>query len=707
MKQILYFLFLCTFLVRVSFAQQSYTNINPDTIKALPFDNGKMWTFDFPPTDYFSKTYGFTPDQKWYDDVRLSSLRFGMGCSASFISEDGLIITNFHCSQNLLSNVEKEGENFLKTGFYAQKPEDERNCPRLAVNQLIDMQDVTKEVSDAFNSGKTTVEKNQLKAAKIKELEGNTGGDNSLTKRVVSFYNGGRYSLYTYKMYRDIRLVLVPEFQLGMFGGDPDNYTYPRYSLDYTLWRAYENGKPVKVKNFFKMSDKPLDSDEVLFVVGNPGRTNKQKTVAQLEYMRDYSYFYGTIINTELQDIYQEMAVEFPEKYNEYSLAFSNTANGTKRYAGVLRGLRNPVYMGRKKDFERQFQEKVNSESSLKSKYASLWKEINNTRSEMRRIADERYGFMRDQLGSRYFQLAQNLYDYAVQMKLSENERKPEYKGDSLKYTVKMMFPARFDQEVEKRKLRITEKVMRIALGNDNEFVQSLFANNKGKAAVDYLFGKITVKSKEDIDNFIAKGPDAIMAINDPVMNYIKKTYDRYMEITKLEKEITETEAVYEEQLGHGLYEVYGTSIPPDGTGTLRISDGVLKSYSYNGTIAPLYTTFYGLFDRYYSFNKKFPWSLPAKWIDAYKDINLATPFTFISTHDIVGGSSGSPVINKEKEFVGIAFDGNIESNSGYFIYDTELNRMITMSALGIMESIKSVYKADRVLGEIKAGKMK
>lgn len=175
MKKLKYFALVCFLLLNVSFAQQLKHNINPDTIKALPFDNGKMWTFDFPPTDYFSKTYNFTPDNNWYDDVRLSSLRFGMGCSASFISEDGLIITNFHCSENLLSDVEKDGEDFLKNGYYAQTPVDERKHPNLFVDQLISLKDVTKEVSDAFNSGKTKEEMNQLKIAKIKEIESNTG----------------------------------------------------------------------------------------------------------------------------------------------------------------------------------------------------------------------------------------------------------------------------------------------------------------------------------------------------------------------------------------------------------------------------------------------------------------------------------------------------------------------------------------------------
>jgi len=707
MKQINLLSFVLVLLFNISFAQQTYQTINPDTVKAHPFDNGKMWTFDFPPNDYFSKEYNFSPDDEWYNDVRLSSIRFGMGCSSSFISEDGLIITNYHCSNNLVTALQKDGEDILKNGFYAERPEDERKHPTLFVDQLIAFSDVTKEVSDAFNSGKTRDEKNKLKVSKIKELESNDSEDKSFVRRVVSFYNGGRYSLYTYKRYKDIRLVLVPEFQLGMFGGDPDNYTYPRYSLDFTLWRAYENDKPLHIKNYFKFSSEMLNPDEPLFVIGNPGRTSKQKTYAQLEYMRDYTYLYNTLIYTELQDIYQELMDKYPDKFNEYSLRFSGIANGTKRYAGVLRGLRNVIYMARKRDFEKQFSDKVNADPVLKEKYASQWGNIQGTRDEMRKISDEKYGYLRNDQVSRFFKIESDLYDYAVQMKLPEEKRRKEYKDTSLDSVKKFLFPIRFDEALEIKKIRINEKLMKLSLGTENEHVKSLFGNKNGEAAEDYLYSRIKVKSKKDVDDLLASGPDAILNLDDPIMNYIRKTSDRFNEITRLEKEITVTESVYEEQLGQGMYIVYGTSIPPDGTSTLRISDGVLKSYNYNGTIAPLWTTFYGLYDRYYSFNKKFPWNLPDRWKDIPNGLNLSTPFTFISTHDIVGGSSGSPVINKNKEFVGIAFDGNIESNAGYFIFDTEENRMITMSALGIMESIKNVYKAERIVQEIQSGKMK
>ena len=696
MKQFISILLLSIFFVNLSFSQHLYNGINLDTVKALRFDTGKMWTFDFPPNDYLDKTYDFDPSSDWLDSVRLSALRFGFGCSASFISEDGLILTNYHCSYGQLDNLQKSGEELLKTGFTAEKLEDERISSNLYVDQLISIKDVTKEVIDAIN-----------KTQKIKELTDNKG-DKSLVLRVIPLYNGGKYSLYTYKRYRDIRLVLVPEYELGLFGGDPDNYTYPRYSLDFTIWRAYDdNGKPLKTKNYFKWSTDGAKEDEPIFVIGNPGQTSKLKTVSQLEYMRDITYDYSSIVYKEITDIYQELINEKIGDFNDHFTRFYSASNGAKRYVGLLRGLRNQYFMARKKDFENSFRSKVTSDPELNSKDGTMWNNIESTRMEMRKIINERIAYARnDQWISKYIKMASDLVEFAQQMKLPEEQRENKYKGKFFETAIDSIYPAKFDIPVEIRKLRITQLLLKKYMGDDNEFLNKLFNNKSGNEAADYLISKSEIKTKEQVASLIKKGSDAILNSNDPLIWFILKTNDRFNEVTKLEKEINETESVYTDMLGQALFAVYGTSIPPDGSGTLRIGDGVLKSYSYNGTIAPTHTTFYGMYDRYYSFNKKSPWALPEKWAHPPKDFNLSTPFTMISTHDIVGGSSGSPVINEKRELVGLAFDGNIESNSGYFIYDAEDNRMISVCSQAILEAISHIYKSERITNEIKKGKI-
>jgi len=707
MKHIKLLSLLLLFLVNPSFSQHLYNGINLDTVKAQRFDTGKMWTFDFPPNNYFEDTYNFNPSSDWLDSVRLSALRFGFGCSASFISEDGLILTNYHCSYGQLDDLQKPGEDLLKNGFTAATLKDERISSKLFVDQLISIKDVTKEVLDAFNSGKTSDERTLNKTQKINGLTNNMG-DESRVLRVVPLYNGGKYSLYIYKRYKDIRLVLVPEYELGLFGGDPDNYTYPRYSLDFTIWRAYDDdGKPLKTNNYFKWSTKGANEDEPVFVIGNPGQTSKLKTISQLDYMRDFTYDYSSIVYKEITNIYQELINEKIGDFNDHFTLFFSASNGAKRYIGLLRGLRNQYYMARKKDFENSFKSKVKADPELNSKYGTMWGNIESTRLEMRKIINERIAYGRsDRWISKYIKMASDLVEFARQMKLPEEQRINKYKGNFFETAIDSIYPAKFDTPVEIRKLRITQLLLKKYMGDDNEFLKKLFDNKSGNEAAEYLIGRSEIKTKEQVETLIKKGSDAILGSNDPLIWFILKTNDRYNEVTKLEKEINETESVYTDLLGQALFSVYGTSIPPDGSGTLRIGDGVLKSYSYNGTIAPAHTTFYGMYDRYYSFNKKSPWALPEKWAHPSKDFDLATPFTMISTHDIIGGSSGSPVINEKRELVGLAFDGNIESNSGYFIYDTENNRMISVCSQAILEAISHIYKSERITNEIKNGKI-
>ena len=707
MKQVKLFQLFLLFLANLSFSQNLYNGINLDTVKAQRFDTGKMWTFDFPPNDYLDKTYDFNPSSDWLESVRLSALRFGFGCSASFISEDGLILTNYHCSYGQWDNLQKSNEDILKTGFTAATLQDERISSKLFVDQLISIKDVTKEVIEAINTGQTAGEKNKNKAQKIKDLT-NNDGDKSLVLRVVTLYNGGKYSLYTYKRYKDIRLVLAPEYELGLFGGDPDNYTYPRYSLDFTLWRAYDdNGKPLKTKNYFKWSVDGAKEDEPIFVIGNPGQTSKLKTVSQLEYMRGFTYDYGALVQKEVTDIYQELINEKIGDFNDHFTRFFSSSNGAKRYLGLMSGLRNQYYMARKLDFENSFKSKVKADPDLNLKYGSMWDNIKSTRMEMRKIINERIAYARnDQWISKYIKMASDLVEFAQQMKLPEVQRKSKYKGNFFETAIDSIYPDKFDVPVETRKLRITQLLLKKYMGNNNEFLKSLFGSKSGNDAAEYLMSKSEIKTREQVAALINKGSDAILGSNDPLIYFILKTNYRFNEVTKLEKEINETESAYTDMLGQALFSLYGTSIPPDGSGTLRIGDGLLKSYSYNGTIAPTHTTFYGMYDRYYSFNRKSPWALPEKWAHPSKEFNLSTPFAMISTHDIVGGSSGSPVINEKKELVGLAFDGNIESNSGYFIYDTEDNRMISLCSQAILEAISHIYKSERITNEIKNGRI-
>jgi hypothetical protein len=696
-------------LILYIFALPLSAQVNYDTVKAQKFDTGKMWTFEYFPQDYIKSTYGFNATEDWLKKVRLSAIRFANFCSSSFVSEDGLIMTNHHCVDGLVESVQKEGENIPKNGFFAPTLADERKVPNLFVDQLALIEDVTAPVLEALNSGKTDAEKIEKKNAKIKELESSYSQQTGLNCKITTLFNGGKYSLYGYKSYTDIRLVYANERIVGLYGGDPDNFTYPRYDADFAFLRAYDtDGKPLKTENYFKFSQSGAKEDELLFVVGNPGSTQRLKTVAQLEYYRDITYRNGSFLLNRMFSIYDELIAEEPAKADEYRGQQFFIGNSAKVYKGVLAGLLDPAFMARKKDFQKKLQDAVNSNPELKQKYGHLWGGIQATRNELRKFASENAVYtMSPMMSTAYMKIARKVVALATNLKKPDAEREADYRADKLEATINNIFPAQMNKSLEEKLLAMFADFMIMNLGKDHIFVTKMFNGLGGKAAAEYALKNSVLTSKEKVVELAKKDPDAILKTDDPFLFFVINTQTNAKMYAAKVKEITTTEQALENELGQVLYAVYGTSIPPDATFTLRISDGVMKSYSYNGTIAPTVTTFYGMYDRYYSFKKQYPWDLPERWAKPSPELNYSTPYNFISTNDIIGGNSGSPVINSKAEVVGAAFDGNIESLPGNFIFTTEANRTVSVSSQGILEILKNITKAKRIADELINGKIK
>lgn len=676
----------------------------PDTVESKKFDTGKMWTFEDAPVDYFKEKYGFKPSESWLNDVRMSALKFANWCSASFVSEDGLVMTNHHCIEMISEKIQKEGEDIKENGFYASSLEEERKVPGLFVDQLVFIEDVTDEVITAMSMGKTDQEKIEMKRNKINELTEGYSEELGLKCKITELYNGGKYSLYGYRRYTDVRAVFFAEFDIGLYGGDPDNFTYPRYNSDFAFVRVYgDNGNPLKTDHYFKYSDGGAEFGEPIFVVGNPGSTQRLKTVAQLEYMRDFTYLNRSILLNETQKLLEELMEEIPEKAAQYKSTTFFVANSAKVFRNVLKGLRDPYLLARKKDFEEKFKYAVMKDPELKAKFGHIWKGIENTRNELRKTAGFRSAFaLNPMLSSKYLLRAQSIVSLAKKLD-DGNQDLP----DEIKSEIKSLFEKEFVKLEEDKKLELQAKIIALNLGKDHPVYKKLFWDLEGPEAVDYALENAKIKSAEDLMEYAKKGKSAILESGDPFIEYIKMTQDKLNQYNAEIEEIMETEEVLEDELGQALFAVYGTTIPPDATFTLRISDGLMKGYNYNGTEAPAFTTFYGLYDRYYSHNKKDPWDLPESWKNVERDFDLSKPYNFVSTCDITGGSSGSPVINKDKEIVGLAFDGNIESIPGDFIFTTERNRMVSVASEGILEILKSVYEADRLYKELKAGRIK
>jgi len=701
---ILLLIFNCSFVT----AQNNFNGVESDSVKAGRFDTGRMWTFEYPPTDYFEDEYNFKPDKEWYDNVRMSALKFATYCSASFVSEDGLIMTNEHCAEKSVTQVNKEGEDLHENGFIAYSTNEERPVPGLYVDQLVLIEDVTDEIQDAMNKETSDEKKFEIESEKISEIEKRYEDKTGLIISVTPLYNGARYSLYGYKRYNDVRLVFVPEFGAAYFGGEEDNFTYPRYNLDCSFFRVYdENGKPLKTKHYLKWSENGIQTGELVFVVGNPGLTNRLKTVSQLEFMRDVTYPNTIDLLNRLIEVYRGILSDNDDSKAELNDQLLNFLNSLKAYTGMLKGLRNPVLMQRKRDFEQKFKSEVQSDDKLNKLYGNLWDDIEAIQKELKNLTNEKIAYSTNQFDSpQYFNIADELIEIANELKLPENKRNEFYLGDELDYTIQNLIPEDFDPEYNKTLLKQKISVMYKNFGDDNELLQKFTNGKKGDDAVNDILSRSSITTVEDIRELIKKGPDAILSGDDPFINFVKHTKPRINEIDDRTEELLTKDETCNYKLGKAVFEVYGTSIPPEATFTLRISDGIVKGFPYNGTIAPPITTFYGMLDRYYSFDKKFPWNLDDKWLNAPEEFDFSTPFNFVATNDITGGNSGSPVINKDGEIVGLVFDGNYQSLPGDFIYSSEENRMVAVHSKGIMESIKDLYKVKRLAEELRTGKL-
>jgi hypothetical protein len=680
-------------------SQQSYIDL--DTVKAGQFDTGKMWTFDFPPTDYFAKTYHFNPTKEWFEKARLAALRLP-NCTASFVSEDGLVMTNHHCARSSLERVQKEGEDLVEKGFYATTREEERKAP-VWVDQLVLIEDVTKEVQTAYDSGTTDSAKTANRMAKFTEIQQRyydkfkeTSKD-SMYFQIYSFYNGGRYSLYGFKRYTDVRLVFAPEERIAFYGGDPDNFTYPRYDFDCSFFRVYEDSVPVKTSNFFRFSKEGAKDGEAVFVIGNPGRTSRLLAYSQLETLRDIQYPNVLDYLQGRLDAMNEYVAKHRDEQTKYMNQIFGVANSIKAITGYLGGLRDPYLMTKKRDFEKKFRNAVMDSPELKAKYGDPWGDIAKYETEQRQLLNEVIPYSYNGR-SQYFSLAASLVDHA--MGVSETMPAGRGRGRGLE------FPSNFNAEIEQSLLASQLATMKSHFGDKNAAFNTLMGNRTPAQAAEQLVASSVLGTKEKFDALAEGKPEDILKSTDPFITFVAKTQPHVLEIREKRAVINRDESAKVQDLGRAMYEVYGTSIPPDATFSLRIADGVVKGYAYNGTLAPPVTTFYGMYDRYYSFGKKDPWDLPARWANPPADFNMSTPLDFVSTNDIIGGNSGSPVIDTDLEVVGLIFDGNIESLPGNIIYDETTNRSVSVHSAGLLEGLEKIYKADGLVKELEAGKI-
>jgi Peptidase S46 len=667
---------------------------------------GTMWTFDAPPLEYWKTRYGFAPDQAWLDRVRLASVRLP-NCSASFVSGNGLVMTNHHCARECITAVSPQDTNFQETGFVARTLKDERKCPGLYVDQLQSIEDVTAQVRRRVTAVSPAERVGQREAA-VADLERECAEKTGLTCEVVSFYHGGMYSVYRYRRFDDIRLVMAPEEAVAFFGGDPDNFTYPRYDLDVSMFRVYENGAPLQPKEYLRWSERGAEEGDVVFVIGNPGSTGRLLTVAQMEYLRDVQYpaqLAQLKRNIELLEALLAESGGSDEARRQLNDQLFSFKNSFKAITGYHAGLLDSTLMARKRAFERDFRRRVAANPKLRARYSAVWDTVAAAQRELASFAPQLrfYGFG----GSQLLNLAGGIVRLPQQAALPDSLRLPQYRGDGLaKIRALVLADQPIDPELEKLTLAELLRAAQRALPKDDPFLRAVLAGRSPEVAAEALINGTKLGDVETRRALVEGGAAAVdTASKDPLIALAKKIEPLSRRVQMRAARLEAIIASNTERLGEAIFAAYGRSLPPDATFTLRISDGVVRGYPSNGTVAPYKTTIYGLFGRSAAFDNDAPFQLPERWHERQARLELATPYNFVSTNDIIGGNSGSPVINREAEVVGLIFDGNIESLANRFLFTDEVARSVSVHSRGIIEALRKVYDAERIADELEGVK--
>jgi hypothetical protein len=675
----------------------------------LQGDEG-MWLFNHPPRDYLKKKYGFDASEKWLDHVQKSSVRFNSGGSGSFVSPDGLVMTNHHVGADDLQKVSTEKKNYLKDGFHAKTLNEELKCKGLELNVLMKIEDVTKDVESAVKPEMKPDEAFAARRKKMSEIEkGAANEKNNVRADVVTLYNGGQYHLYIFKKYTDIRLVFAPEQQIAFYGGDPDNFEYPRYDLDICFMRVYENEKPAVIENYLAWSKNGSQDGELLFVSGHPGRTSRQDTIAELDYLRDTGYPFLLQRLNRMEVNLNSWSERSEENRRRAKETFFSIQNSRKARIGGLAGLLDPALMGRKIAEEKRLRDFL---QSLTVTTDTQW--LPDAKAAFARIAacekirakiiraltlyENGAGF-----NSQLFGIARTLVRAAEEKAKPSGERLREF-GDARLPSLE--FGLFSDEEIydDFEIIRLADSLTFLCneIGADNELVKKIL---NGKSPRERAYELVSGSKLKDVavrKKLYEGGKAAIDASNDPMIALAKLVDPESRRLRKtFEDEVDEPKRQAYSALAKARYLMDGANTYPDATFTLRLSFGTVKGFTEDGKKIPPYTDFAGMYARSKEHDNKFPFDLPPRWEKAKDKLDLQTPLNFVCTADIIGGNSGSPVINRNAELVGIIFDGNIQSLVLDFIFDDETARAVSVDSRGIIEALRKVYEANELADEL------
>jgi len=661
-----------------------------------------LWPFNMVPVELIKKKYGVTLTQEWLDHLRLASIRLG-GASASFVSPDGLVLTNHHVAQRAIQNLSTPERDLMKTGFYARTKEEELKCPGLELWVLQEIEDVTSRVLSAEKPGMSAAEAAQAREKMIAQIEREASEKSGLRATVVTLYSGGMYHLYKYKIYTDVRLVFAPEFAIAFFGGDPDNFTYPRYDLDVTFLRAYENGKPAKTPHYLKWSRRGVREGELVFASGNPGSTGRLLTMAQLEFLRDINYPFTIANYQRRRALLQKYSEQGPEQARIALNTLFGIENSLKAVTGYQSGLLDPRIMEKKAREEAEIRKAVAENPELAREFGQAWDEIARAQKAYAEIFKPLTFFERAQgFNSVYFSLARNLVRLAEERQKPNEARLREYRESNLPSLERsILSPAPIYDDFEIFKLADSLAQLKEELGDRLE-VRWLLGDRKPEEVARELVAGTKLKDLEWRKKLLQAKPEEIYLVDDTMIKLalLVDPVSRAWR-ARYEKEVESVENTNGGLIARAIFKIKGTTVPPDATSTLRLSFGVVKGYREAGRWIPFQTNFAGLYERARQFGFKFPYELPPSFIEKKNNLNLKVPLNFVATVDSIGGNSGSPVVNVHGELVGVLFDGNIQSLPNRFVYTEELARSVMVHAQGIIEALLKVYGAKELVREI------
>ena len=659
-----------------------------------------MWTFDNPPLKALAEKYNFHPTQDWFDHLRLSSVRLNDGGSGSFVSPNGLLLTNHHVARVQLQKNSSAEHDYLRDGFYAATEDQEMKTPDLEINVLVGMQDVTARVQGAAKGAKDDAAALKARDAEIAAIEKESKDKTGFRSDVVTLYDGGEYWLYQYKAYTDVRLVFAPEEQAAFFGGDPDNFTYPRYDLDMALYRVYENGKPLHTDNYLRWNPKGAAPGDLVFVSGHPGSTSRDDTAAQLTLEREVR---GPAIVEYLQrriDAAQEFGKQSAENQEKVESTIFFLQNSLKVYVGRQEALSDKAILAKKQAEEDDLRAKVKADPELEKEYGDAWDEIAKA-VDLSKPEFKKQLFRRGD--SQLFTLAMEIVQYVAEVKKPDGDRLPQYHEaglDSLRY--QLLSPAPVYPAVEKMFMKNAMNLAKEQLGADDAYLQAIVQGGDIDKAVDALVDGTKLADPAFRKSLIDGGEAAVAASDDPMIEAARRADPVWRaNYVYMRDKVASVFDAGGEKLGKARFAVYGKNAYPDATFTLRLSYGTVDGFPYNGTIAPPFTTFYGLYDRAASFSDKAPWNLTPKEEAARDKLDLSKPVDFVTTNDIIGGNSGSPVVDRNGELVGLVFDGNIESLAGDFVYDGTKNRGVAVHSAGMLEALRKIYGVGALADEL------